>query len=284
MPAEDGTVALDHALAKYLRPQTFPAGVRRWREGEALPPFAKRPVKDLGVRVAICQALGFARKYGWTLAVTGEDQSCPVASLVHGFEEMTDAFLEGQSYQGMYNASLEAGQRTAELVPKCGLHEQAGYLIGPLFRRDFEPEAAVIYGNPAQVLRLIHAYLFRRGGRMSTSTSGGIDCADVVIHTLQSQESQYVMPCYGDRIFGGTTDDEMVFTIPRHQFGEIVEGLEGTHKLGIRYPIPQFLRFEGVFPPKYEEVRKKRPDPRGPSGVEGRKASGRPEPPNNVEV
>lgn len=258
MPREDGALALENALGKYVRPATFPAGVRRLHEGDGIPPFAKRPVKDLGVRVAICQALGFARKFGWTLAVRGEDQSCPVASLVHGFEEMTEAFLEGQSYHGMYNATLEAGQKTAEAVPKCGLHDQAGYLIGPLSRHDFEPEAAVIYGNPAQVLRLIHAYLWKRGGRMTSSTSGGIDCADVVIQTLQSQECQYVLPCYGDRIFGGTTDEEMVFTIPRAQFDEIVEGLEGTHKMGIRYPIPQFLRFEGVFPPKYEEVRKKR--------------------------
>ena len=258
MEREDGASALENALAKYVRPLTFPASVRRWHDGEELPPFAKRPVKDLGVRVAICQALGIARKYGWTLAVSGEDQSCPVASLVHGFDAMTEAFLAGESYHGMYNATLEAGKKTADLVPKCGFHEQAGYLIGPLFRHDFEPEVVVVYANPAQVLRLIHAYLWKRGGRMTTSTSGGIDCADVLTHTYQSGESQYVMPCYGDRIFGGTTDEEMVFTIPRAQFPEIVEGLEGTHKMGVRYPIPSNLRWTGAFPPKYEEVRKQR--------------------------
>ncbi len=258
MAQVDEVLALDSALQKYVRPPTFPAGVRRIRSDTDIPSTAKRPLRDLGVRVAICQALGIARKYGWTLAVKGEDISCPIASLVHGFDEMTDAFLRGQSYEGMYNVSLEAGKKSADQVPKCSLHEQEGYVIGPLSRREYEPEAAVVYGNPAQILRLILAYLWKRGGRMSTSTSGAVDCADVVTQTFRTQESQYVLPCYGDRIFGGTSDEEMIFTIPRHQFGEILEGLQGTHKAGIRYPIPSYLRFEGTFPAKYEEVRGKR--------------------------
>lgn len=254
---EDGVLALESALQKYVRPQTFPIGLRRFNNDDEIPSKAKRPLGDLGVRVAVCQALGIARRYGWTLALKGEDISCPIASLVHGFEEMTDAFLQGRSYEGMYTATIEAGKMTADQAPRFGHHEQLGYLVGPLFRRDNEPEIAVIYGNPAQILRLIHAYLWKRGGRMSTSTSGAVDCADIVTQTIKTQESQYVVPCYGDRIFGGVSDDEIVFAIPRRQFGDIVEGLEGTHKSGIRYPIPTYLRFEGTFPAKYEEVRKK---------------------------
>jgi uncharacterized protein (DUF169 family) len=252
----DDVVKLEDAVQKYVRPQTFPVGVRRIEADSDIPSNAKRPLKDLGFRVAICQALGIARKYGWSIALKGEDLSCPVASLVHGFEEMTEAFRQGRSYEGMYNATLEAGQITADQVPKCDYLEQAGYVISPLFKKDGAPEIAVIYGNPAQVLRLIHAYLWKRGGRMSTSTSGAVDCADIVTQTLRTGESQYVLPCYGDRIFGGVSDDEIVFTIPRHQFSEIVDGLEGTFKAGIRYPIPQYLRFEGTFPAKYEAVRK----------------------------
>ncbi|MFZ0699563.1 MAG: DUF169 domain-containing protein [Thermoplasmata archaeon] len=252
----DDVVQLEEAIQKYVRPQTFPVGVRRFEADADIPSNAKRPLRDLGFRVAICQALGIARKYGWSLALKGEDLSCPVASLVHGFEEMTEAFRQGRSYEGMYNATLEAGQSTAAQVPRCEYHEQAGYVISPLFKKDYALEIAVIYGNPAQVLRLIHAYLWKRGGRMSSSTSGAVDCADILTRTLRTGESQYVLPCYGDRIFGGVSDDEMVFAIPRHQFSEIAGGLEGTYKAGIRYPIPQYLRFEGVFPAKYEAVRK----------------------------
>jgi hypothetical protein len=35
---------------------------------------------------------------------------------------------------------------------------------------------------------------------------------------------------------------------------ELVEGLEGTHKGGIRYPIPAFLRFTPQYPNHYYEL------------------------------
>ena len=54
-----------------------------------------------------------------------------------------------------------------------------------------------------------------------------------------------------------TGDHEMAFTFPFAMAAEIVEGLEGTHRAGIRYPIPQFLRFEASFPPSYEELEKR---------------------------
>jgi uroporphyrinogen decarboxylase len=43
----------------------------------------------------------------------------------------------------------------------------------------------------------------------------------------------------------------MAFTIPWAKMGEIVEGLEGTHRGGIRYPITQFMEYEAKLPPKY---------------------------------
>jgi hypothetical protein len=36
----------------------------------------------------------------------------------------------------------------------------------------------------------------------------------------------------------------------------ILEGLEGTHQGGVRYPIPSFLRYTGQFPEHYTEMGK----------------------------
>jgi hypothetical protein len=51
-----------------------------------------------------------------------------------------------------------------------------------------------------------------------------------------------------------TQDYEMGFAIPWSKIGEIIEGLEGTHKGGIRYPIPSFLSYTGEFPTQYAKV------------------------------
>jgi len=65
---------------------------------------------------------------------------------------------------------------------------------------------------------------------------------------------QVIFPCYGDRIFAQTEDYEMAFTIPYSRISEVLEGLEGTQKGGIRYPVPSFLRYEGKFPEKYRII------------------------------
>ncbi|MGZ4164847.1 MAG: DUF169 domain-containing protein, partial [Tumebacillaceae bacterium] len=82
------------------------------------------------------------------------------------------------------------------------------------------------------------------------------DCADIVIKTIQTGEPHVILPCYGDRLFGQTQDNEMAFTIPFARMQELSEGLDGTHKGGIRYPIPHFLRYEAEFLATYEELKR----------------------------
>jgi hypothetical protein len=55
-------------------------------------------------------------------------------------------------------------------------------------------------------------------------------------------------------MFGQTQDDEMAFSIPASKLGVVMEGLQSTHKNGIRYPIPTFMNYTAKFPPKYEAV------------------------------
>ena len=55
-------------------------------------------------------------------------------------------------------------------------------------------------------------------------------------------------------MFGQTQDDEMAFSIPASKLEAVMEGLQSTHKNGIRYPIPTFMNYTAQFPPKYEAV------------------------------
>jgi uncharacterized protein (DUF169 family) len=131
-------------------------------------------------------------------------------------------------------------------------------VAGPLNRIDFEPETVLVYGNSAQVLRLLNACLFEKGGALKSEFSGRGDCADIAIRTRQSQEPQLILPCYGDRIFGLAADDEMAFTFPFGQADRIVAGLEGTSRGGIRYPIPTFaLRARAEMPASYVELERR---------------------------
>ena len=247
---------LNGHLEKHLRVSTFPVGIRSLAPGEPLPPKAKRPAKDLGVKVAICQAIGFARRHGWTLAFTGDDLSCPIAKAAFGFADRNAYYTSGALADGMYASCREAGARLEDALPKYDRNEVSAVVVGPLSRIDFAPDTVLVYGNPAQVLRLVNASLYEKGGAMRAESTGRGDCADIVIRSRRSGEPQLVLPCYGDRIFGMTADDEMAFTFPFAGAEKIVKGLEGTHAGGVRYPIPVYLRYQAEFPKSYQELEK----------------------------
>lgn len=247
--------ALVEAIDHHVRPDAFPLAVRMLKPGEATPDKVRRPQRDLGFQTAICQAFGLARRYGWTLAVGKEDLSCPLGATAFGFAPVVDYYAEGHACAGFYTATAEAGARSEAAVPKFAHGMYDRIVVGPAARATYDPDVVIQYANSAQVLRLVTAALFDRGGALATQITGRIDCADLVIRTLETGECQVVLPCYGDRIFAQTQDHEMAFTVPGARFEEVVKGLEGTAKGGIRYPIPSFLRYTGEFPPAYTKVK-----------------------------
>ncbi|MGH7307820.1 MAG: uroporphyrinogen decarboxylase family protein [Candidatus Rokuibacteriota bacterium] len=244
----------DRELMTYIRPQTFPVAIRMLRPGEEIPEKAKRPARDFKKLSMNCQVIDMARRYGWTIALTREDHICSLGIAALGFEKPTHLHASGTLCEGMYTETKEAGQRSEAAVDRFGPGEFAALLVAPLDRTTFEPHLVCIYANPAQVMRLVQAALWKGGGKVTSSFGGRIDCSEIIVTTMRTDRPQVILPCSGDRIFGQTQDHEMAFTIPWPQMEEILEGLRGTHAGGIRYPITQFLEYEAKLPPKYLEA------------------------------
>lgn len=241
-------------LQEYIRPTTFPVAVKFLRNGEAPPPKAKRPLADMHRHVTVCQGWAIARRYGWTTILRAEDMKCPLGALVAGFALPNQFYDEGNLCAGMYTADAEAGARSEASVAKFSPGEIDGIVFGPLHRADYEPEILILYGNAAQVMRLVAAALYKHGGRVESSFAARMDCSDHLVVPLRTDQAQVILPCNGDRIFAGAQDEEMAFSLPWGKVSELLEGLEGTQKGGIRYPIPSFLMYEPGMPPKYEEL------------------------------
>ena len=125
-------------------------------------------------------------------------------------------------------------------------------LLCPLSRITVDPDVILIYGNPAQVMRLAQAAVRGAGLEVSAIATGGGDCGDIVARTTFSDQCQSILPSGGDRVFGGTQDHEVIFTMPRSKVEAILKGLEDTHKAGFRYPILTDLRHQPALPPFLE--------------------------------
>lgn len=241
-------------IESFVRPSTFPIAVRMLSEGDEIPQRAKRPHRDMSVQITTCQAITMSRKYGWTVAITTEDINCPLTKVAFGLKEEPAYFTEGHCCAGMYTQSPEAGARTEAATYHFPFHRYEGILTAPAAKDAFEPQVIILYGNPAQVMRLVTGALWRDGGSITSSFTGRIDCSDEIIRPIETGEYQVILPCYGDRVFGQTEDHEMAFSLPASRIDELVEGLEGTHKGGVRYPIPSFLRYSGQFPTSYDKL------------------------------
>jgi uncharacterized protein (DUF169 family) len=246
----------EQEIKTYIKPTTLPLAIKLLTSEEQIPEKTRRPQRDFKKRFSVCQAVGMSRRMGWTFALGNEDVSCPLSQVSLGFERELPFFKEGNLCEGMYTNTKEAGRRTEAAVPKFKHGQYKYILIGPVARANYEPDIILIYGDSAQVMRLVHAPLYEEGGTLTSNFMGRYDCADYTAGVIDSGKCQVILPCNGDRVFGFVQDFEMAFAIPYTQIDKIINGLHGTHKGGVRYPIPFFMNWEATFPPKYVELEK----------------------------
>lgn len=242
----------EQELVNYIRPLTFPLALKMLRSEEEIPEKTRRPFRQMKKRVAICQGIGMARKLGWSVAMGKEDMQCSLGAAPFGFFKNVDFYNEGNLAAGMFTGSKEIGKKEEDLVDRFEYGLYSHILVAPLNRAAFEPDLLMIYGNPAQIMRLIQGALYNEGGAVYSSSMGRLGCS-AIITVMEKDECRYLVPGNGDRIFGMTQDYEMTFMVPASKVDTVIDGLARTHRAGIRYPITSLFDFEATYPPTYQE-------------------------------
>jgi len=239
-----------------LRLASFPIAIKLVKDESEIPSNYKRPKSDLKVQTFICQTFKMVRSYGWTMVMTEEDCACKLARGIYGWDPTTEESKNfgNQFSVGLYAKDLETAKKWQDTVYMLK-EKYTGIIISPLTRTKIEPDVVQIYCNPAQAMRLIQGYLYHEGGVLNFTSAGrGASCHEGVIKTIQTNEPQLVIPGNGDRVWGGAEDSEVMFSIPQSKLELIVDGLETTHKAGLRYPIPKYMNYS----PGFQETFKKR--------------------------
>ena len=245
---------LDDALGRHVRPDSYPLAIRMLKPGEAMPEGLRIPSQSLHENWIVCQSIGVARRYGWGIAVGKQDVICPLSAIAFGFRKPSDEYLHGFASVGMYCENEDAATKLEAGVWRFEPGSYDYVCVAPIARATFEPHVVAVYANSAQVMRLVNAALFTRGGRIESTTGGRLDCAEIVIQTMTTNAPKVIIPCNGDRVFGMAQDTEMVFACPWDFVDELLTGLEGTHKGGVRYPIPVAMRGTVTMPKHYQEL------------------------------
>ena len=234
-----------------LRLKTLPLAVKFLEDKSAFPDKTRQPSEVLQKKVTICQAVTMARVYGWTVGLTEEDLICVPAMIAFGFSgaedpetSLTKLFCEINFHQDEDGARSEVTS-----MSRLSNGEFGAISLAPLTKGLFEPDVVVIYGNPAQVMRMSQAWSHRRGQRAAGLFGGKVECSEYLIAPFRTQEPRVSIPGMGDRIFSMTQDDEMVFSLPGQGLQELVQGMsEAGSKIGARYPVTFYQNFQPEFP------------------------------------
>jgi len=206
---------------EYLRPLTFPIAIKLIKSEEEIPPDCKQPSSTLKLQNFICQNFKIVRTYGWTMVVTEKDCICKLARAVYGWDLFTEEMAEwGQKFNiGLYAKDLATSAKIQNHLYLLN-NEYMGLVISPLTRTKVEPDVVQIYCLP--------------------------------------DKPQLIILGNGDRVWGGAEDYEVMFSIPKSKLEMMIDGLEATHKAGLRYPIPKYMNYKPGFQAPFKKRAEKR--------------------------
>ncbi|MEA1871812.1 MAG: DUF169 domain-containing protein, partial [Chloroflexota bacterium] len=165
------------ALNKFIRPLTFPIAVKLVKSVDEFPEKTRRPYRDMGFKTNICVGMTMARKYGWTVGMTTDDNACPIVAYTYGWSEPeseTEKALIDFMIVMKYSASENAAKTTMEAVEQVKLSKgmYAGVIFSPLERAKIDPDLVMIFCNPAQLMRLVHGATQETGVSVHSMFSG----------------------------------------------------------------------------------------------------------------
>jgi uncharacterized protein (DUF169 family) len=225
------TVSQDLMAALGLRYE--PVGVTLFRENDSLPSGVAFTEENLK---SYCQALVLAGA-GRTFLLRKEQMGCKLGTSVLGFEKDMEPYLDDGVLE-KYGVGLYASeQASAETILKSSYLETGrtrAALIAPLSSLQEAPQVVVFTVNGEQVMWLLYAVNYDKGGRMELPQSGGAlgGCADITALPILTGGSNITFLGLGCRLKTGIDAAHLMMGVP----GSAVTSLH-THILEMAKPI-----------------------------------------------
>jgi uncharacterized protein (DUF169 family) len=245
---------ISQCLDTFVRPATSPLAIKMIGSAEEIPERAKMPKRDLGITVPLCQGLALSRRHGMVVAMSEEDMLCPVGAVALGLLPAKPKFLDGSFRIPFWVPTQEMTGNLARGMARLETGRYTYVVAAPIERAAFEPDVIVVYGNPAQIARLIQATVYVTGEPVVSRSAGSFSCAEQISRTMLTGRCQYVIAGGGDRMIAQAQDDEASFALPLSQADALAEGLEESHKRGVRYPTRSYLTFSAAMPKSFNQM------------------------------
>ncbi len=212
-----------------------PVGVTLYKDTDTLPDgilIHKTKLKSY------CQALILAGR-GKTLFLKKEQMGCKLGTSVLGFENETD--MEAYVDDGVlekYGVGLfgteEASSDTIRKAPYLTAGKTRAAYIAPLSKCKGRPQVVVFTANSEQIMWLLYAMNYEKGGKMNLPQSGGAlgGCSDITALPLLKNEPNITFLGLGCRLKSAIDPCDLMMGVSINDLNSI-----HTHILDMAKPI-----------------------------------------------
>ena len=157
-----------------------PVGVTLFKNSDPLP---EQPDFSQNEYKSYCHALVAAGE-GKVLLLKKEQMGCKLGTSVLGLEQDMEAYLDDGILEKYGVGLFESEEASAETILKSSYLEKGqtqAALIAPLSFFNQTPQVVIFTANSEQVMWLLYALNYEKGGRMELPQSGGAlgGCADI---------------------------------------------------------------------------------------------------------
>jgi len=205
-------------LVKSLSLQYEPVGVILYKKTDPLPPEVPLTQKEFK---SYCHALVAAGK-GEVLLLKKEQMGCKLGTSVLGFEKNMETYLDDGILEKYGVGLFDSEAASAETILKSSYLEKAktrAALIAPLSYFKQKPQVLIFTANSEQVMWLLYALNYEKGGRMDLPQSGGAlgGCADITALPLLEEISNVTFLGLGCRLKSSVDPCDLMLGAPGNQ-------------------------------------------------------------------
>ena len=201
-----------------------PVGIALYRDTDALPtdiPFTQKELKSY------CQALVLAGE-GEVLLLRKEQMGCKLGTSVLGFEKDKDmeAYLDDGVLE-KYGVGLFGSEEASADTILNSIYLEKGKtqaaFIAPLSEFQQKPQVVIFTANSEQVMWLLYALNYEKGGKMNLPQSGGAlgGCSDITALPLLKGSANITFLGLGCRMKSAVDPCHLMLGIPGGQLEKI---------------------------------------------------------------
>jgi len=243
-------------IEEYLKLETSIIALKLLKRKEDIPLHTKRPKKDVGYRLSLCQGLGITRREKTPISLLKEDMWCVEPVIGLGLAEPPKYFLEGNNRYPLTASTLDAGKTWAQSFPRFEAGKYIGVSFAPLNETTFIPDLIILYCTPAQLTQIMVTVNWIDGKDINCLISGHAACVYSIVTPMKNNNFQISVPCMGDRTKGMTQNNELIFSFPLNKLADLNEGLENLSKTGQELPVKFSIQPEYKLKESYIEIGK----------------------------